>query len=161
MSQEAKVYNFKGVGKTKEQSDKEKINPFAGMPIGISTPLRLSKKAGTLFEMHTDIKFQIRDNFKNMISTNHGERLMLSDFGGNLKPLAYEIGTESEDSEAIKRISATTNKYMPYVTLETFEPIRELSTDGSLARVGVRVSYSVPSLNVESQTIEALIFSAG
>ena len=86
---------------------------------------------------------------------------MLSDYGANLKPLAYEIGTESGDTAAITRINATTSKYMPFITLETFEPIREVSTDGSLSRVGVRITYSVPSLGITSQVIDALILTAG
>ncbi len=161
MSQEKKTYSFKGAGQKLAESKEAQVKKFAGGPIGIATPVRLSQKAGTLFEMHTSLEQQIRDNFRNMISTNHGERLMLSDFGANLKPLAFELGSEASDSAAISRISATTSKYMPYITLETFEPIRELSDDGSLSRVGVRVTYSVPSLGIGSSTVDALILSAG
>lgn len=161
MSQEAKVYDFKGVGLQIKDNPETFPNQNADSPIGIATPIRLSKDSGTLFEMHTSLKKQIKDNFRNMIATNHGERIMLHDFGANLKPLAYELGSESGDSESLLRITRTTNKYMPYVSLETFEPIRELSTDGSLTRVGVRVTFTVPSLGIEKQTIEALILSAG
>lgn len=161
MSQEKKVYSFKSVGQTKKEADEANVFSTAGTPIGILTPMRPAKKLGTLFEMSGDLPTQIKDNFKNMIATNHGERLMLFDYGANLKPLAYEIGTETGDAAAIARISATTRKYMPYITLETFEPIRETSTDGSLSRVGVRVSYSIPNLGVNNQVIDALILSAG
>lgn len=161
MSQEAKIYSFKGVGQTVGDHATSLGDPFADVPYGIATPVRLAKKVGDFLEMHVDAGLQIRDNFKNMISTNHGERLMLSDFGANLKPLAYELGTEASDTEAIKRITATTSKYMPYISLETFEPLRQLSNDGSLARVGVRVVYSVPAFGIKSQVIEAHIMSAG
>ena len=161
MSQEAKVYDFKGVGLQVKDNPETFPSRNAFSPIGIATPIRLSKDSGTLFEMHTDLKKQVKDNFRNMIATNHGERIMLHDFGANLKPLAYELGSESGDSESLLRITRTTNKYMPYVSLETFEPIRELSTDGSLSRVGVRVTFTVPSLGIEKQTVEALILSAG
>lgn len=161
MSQEAKVYDFKGVGLQTENSPEAFPVREKDTPIGIATPVRLSKNSGTLFEMHTDIKKQVKDNFRNMIATNHGERIMLHDFGANLRPLAYELGSEAGDSESIARIAKTTKKYMPYVSLETFEPIRELSTDGSLTRVGVRVTFTVPSLGLPKQTIEALILSAG
>lgn len=161
MSQESKVYNFKSVGLTQKDHQKSEGDPFKDVPFGIATPIRLSKKSGNLLEMHTDIALQIKDNFKNMISTNHGERLMIYDFGANLRPLAYELGTEAADTEAIKRITATTSKYMPYVNLETFEPLRQMSNDGSLARVGVRIKFSVPGLGLTDQTIDALIASAG
>ena len=161
MSKEKKVYDFKGVGQTTKQVQENKVLPQAGLPIGILTPVRPAKTAGTLFEMSTSLADQIKDNFKNMISTNHGERLMLGDFGANLKPLAYELGTDAADSQAISRITATTQKYMPFITLETFESIREKSPEGNLSRVGVRVVYSVPTLGIEKTVIEALIHSAG
>ena len=161
MSQEAKVYSFKGVGQTVGDHEKAQGDPLAGVPFGIATPVRLSKRAGSFLEMHVDPAQQIKDNFKNMISTNHGERLMLFDFGANLRPLAFELGAEDADTEAVRRITATTAKYMPYISLETFEPLRQLSNDGSLARVGVRIIYSVPNLGITGQVVEALIMSAG
>ena len=161
MSQEAKVYSFKGVGQTVSDHEKSLNNPQQDIPFGIATPIRFAKKAGSFLEMHVDPVQQIKDNFKNMVATNHGERLMLSDFGANLKPLAFELGVEDADTEAVRRITATTAKYMPYISLETFEPLRQLSNDGSLARVGVRIVYSVPNLGITDQVIEAQIMSAG
>ena len=161
MAEERKVNDFKGVGQT--QSEKKIQYDTSGdpLPIGIATPVRLSTGAGSFLEMHTKIKLSIRDNFRNMIATNHGERLMLTDFGANLKPLAYELGSDDGDGEALSRISKTTQKFMPYISLETFESIREKSNDGALSRVGVRISYSVPTLGIGSQVIDALILSAG
>ena len=161
MSQESKVYNFKGTGTIPEDHLGAFPDKLEDFPIGIATPLRFSSKSGTLFEMHTNLMQQIKDNFRNMVATNHGERLMLTDFGANLKPLSYELGSEAGDTQAISRISATTKKYMPFIELETFEPLREQSTDGSLSRIGVRVTFSVPALAIGPQTIDAMILSAG
>lgn len=163
MSQEKKTYSFKAVGQTlAETLEVEKSTKLTSVtPLGIATPLRLSQKVGSLFEMHTRLDQQIKDNFRNMLSTNHGERLMLGDFGANLRPLAYELGAESSDTAAITRITATTKKYMPFIILETFESLRELSDDGSLSRVGVKVTYSVPTIGIEATTVEALILSTG
>ena len=161
MAEERKVYDFKGVGKTQSQNNIQYNIEGDPLPIGIATPIRLSTGASSLFEMHTNIKLSIRDNFRNMIATNHGERLMLNDFGANLKPLAYELGTDDGDGQALTRIAATTQKYMPYVALESFESIREKSNDGAISRVGVRISYSVPNLGIQSQVVDALILSAG
>ena len=162
MSQEQKKYDFKSVGQTLEEVENAKVKSVtSGLPLSIATPIRLAEKNGTLFEMHTSLEQQIKDNFRNMISTNHGERVMLGDFGANLKPLAYELGAEDSDAAAISRISATTRKYMPFIELETFEPIRELSDDGSFSRVGVRISYNVPSAGIGSTTLDVLILSTG
>lgn len=154
------VYDFNSVGETKEARDERLVTTPTGIPIGIKTPIELSNDNSSLFKMHTSLIKQIRDNFRNMIATNHGDRLMLCDFGGNLMPLAFELGSTSVDSEALKRISSTTRKYMPYVILKTFESIRAHSEDGSLAKVGVRITFAVPTVSPEEQMIEATIMAA-
>lgn len=161
MAQERKVYDFKSAGLKPESFDQAN-NPSGDLlPIGIVTPMQLSSRDGTLFEMHTSLTKQIRDNFKNMLSTNKGERLMICDFGANLKPLAYSLGTDAGDGAAISRISSATERFMPFISLQTFEPIREESKDGSLVKSGVRVTYTVPQMGLSEQTIEVIIMSAG
>jgi len=161
MSSARKVYDFASVGESEqEQSDRlTTIREYT--PIGIVTPIRLSYTNASFVEMNIDLKKQIRDNFRNMIATNHGERLMLNDFGGNLSELAFDLGNESIDAEAMKRITKTTNKYMPYVSLNSFEPIKETSIDGVLARVGLIVVFSVPTLAIEQQSVKVIINIAG
>ena len=161
MAQERKVYNFKSSGITPEISDE--VNSPSGdlIPLGIATPIQLSSNEGSLFEMHTSLNKQIRDNFKNMLSTNRGERLMLGDFGADLKPLVYELGSDSGDGAAISRISAATEKFMPYISLQTFESINEETKDGTLVKSGVRVTYTVPQMGLTEQTVEVILMSAG
>ena len=161
MSKARKVYDFASVGESEQEQNDRIADMRADIPIGIVTPVRLSHTNASFFEMNIDLKKQIRDNFRNMIATNHGERLMLNDFGGNLAELAFELGTESIDTEAMKRISKTTAKYMPFLSLDSFEPIKEKSLDGSLARVGVIVTFSAPALAVEGQVVKAIINVAG
>ena len=159
MSEERKVYDFSGVGQTVAEAQESSIVSQKDQPVGIATPMRLSRSNGTLVQMHTSLALQIKDNLRNLIATNHGERMMLNDFGANLLPLAYELGNESADTAAISRISTAVAKYMPYVTLNTFEPIKTSGPDGKVAKVGVRVSFSVPSLNIKKQFIEAVVLS--
>jgi len=156
-----KIYSFKSVGEVEADRASRSGDLNAFLPIGIKTPMRLSPNQNTLFEMHTSLASQIRDNFRNMLATNHGERLSIYDFGANLVPLAFELGAESIDAQAIRRISATTEKYMPFISLDTFESFRENSDDGSLAKIGIRVGYSVPSIQAYNQFVEALIFAIG
>ena len=58
-----------------------------------------------------------------------------------------------------KRISKAVRKYMPYVELGTFEPIKEPGINGKTAKVGVRITFAVPALNITNQTIEAVVLS--
>lgn len=161
MSTARKVYDFASVGETEQDQDDRLTDLRLETPIGIVTPMRLSSTNASFFEMHVDLEKQIRDNFRNMVSTNHGERMLLNDFGANLSELAYEMGTESIDGQAMKRITKTTEKYMPFVVLNSFETTKETSLDGNLARVGVIVVFSVPSLAIEEQSVKVIISAAG
>jgi phage baseplate assembly protein W len=154
-----KVYNFSSVGEL-DSARREVQSVVSPNPIGISTPVRFGTSEKGTFDMHVDLAKQIRDNFRNMIATNHGERLVYQDFGANLKSLVFELGTEQADSLALQRISNTTRKYMPFVTLNTFEPV-QLGGDGfGNAKTKVVITYSVPSLFLTDQSVE-VIFTYG
>ena len=160
-SQNTTTYDFNAVGQT-AVSIKEQLQPLSGSfskPIGIQTPIQLGYGTAGFFHMTTNLGKQIADNFRNMIATNHGERPMLHDFGGNLLPLAFDLTTERADIAAVRRIKATTEKYMPYIQLETFEPFREDPLPQYLTKTGVRIIYSVPSLNLTRQAVEVIIYA--
>lgn len=164
MSGIRKIYDFSSVGETKESFDKRQSNEdekVVQLPIGIKVPLELSDGQSGPFKMHTDIEDVIADNFRNMLMTNFGERLGLYDFGANLRELAFELGTERFDEEAVRRIRRTTQKYMPYIQLITFEPLVDRFDNEFVAKVGVRISYKVTSLSTQERKIEAIVYTAG
>jgi phage baseplate assembly protein W len=154
------VYDFTSVGKKQLAFEAENAGTAVTNPIGIKTPIELTTNSAGTFAMNTDLALQIRDNFRNMLNTNAGERLMLPDFGANLRPLAFELATDTAAEEAVRRISSTTNKYMPYIELSTFEPFIKQDNNVVLAS-GVRIIYSIPSIGVTNQAVEAIIYTAG
>ena len=160
MAQERKTYDFNSVGELDNSFKQNFNNEQEDFPIGFKTPVQFGNE-NNLFAMHTDLGKQIADNFKNMLKTNNGERLSLYDFGANLEELAFELSTNNADIEAIKRIKKTTKKYMSYIELQTFEPIVEKSSQRGIATVGVKITYSVPKINLNDQVVEAIIYSAG
>ena len=159
MSEERRVYDFVGVGLKASDKEESKITSKIHTPIAIATPIRFSQDNSTFFAMHDNMTDTIKDNLRNLIATNHGERLMIPDFGANLLPLAFELGNEDADTAAIGRITTAVKKYMPYVTLKTFEPIREPGPNGKVARVGVKIKFSVPALSINDQSIEAVVLA--
>ena len=158
-----KSYDFEAVGRLEVEFENTLTDTVAEIPIGFKTPMEMSIGANSgPFRMRTDLAAQIKDNFRNMIATNHGDRLMLFDFGANLAELSFELGNENTDIMAINRIRRTTEKYIPFIQLQTFEPIRQLDKAAAgLAVVGVRVIYSIPSLRIRDQGVEVLIYTAG
>tara|TARA_Y100000034_G_scaffold129385_1_gene185733 strand:- start:12150 stop:12647 length:498 start_codon:yes stop_codon:yes gene_type:complete len=155
-----KVYSFKSVGEQTEERALQKKSFKRNIPFGIKTPVALSSEGTEFIKMNYTMADQVGDNFKNMILTNHGERLGFPDFGANLMELAFELQSEAGQTEAINRISLAVGKYMPYLIPSTFEPITEYFDNKTVAKVGVRITYSVPKLSVKDKVLEVIIYSA-
>lgn len=159
-----KKYDFSSVGELKEDLDKSRQNSATNrqqIPYGVKVPLELGSDSGGLLKMHYSADDALADNFRNMVMTNHGDRLGLYDFGANLTELAFELGSDDFDAEAIRRIRRTTEKYMPYIQLLTFEPLVDRNDNKEVAKVGVRITYKVSALSQKERAIEAIVYAAG
>jgi len=128
---------------------------------GTSTAVGQANDGKSFLKMTTNFPDQIHDNLKNLVLTNHGERLGLPDFGANLAELTFEMQDEDVQSEAMNRVSKTVRKYMPYVNLETFSPFVENFENKEVARIGLTIGYKVPKLRTETRMLEVLLFCAG
>ena len=159
VSQNQKVYSFSSVGELAAEAEKNKIVGEDRPPIGIKTPIQFESSLEDSFVMHRDLADQIKDNFKNLLLTNHGERLLLADFGCNLRPLAFELQSEGGITAALRRIKIATEKFMPFINLLTFEPVKIENADSSVAKLGARITYSVPSANIDEQAIEIVLYA--
>jgi phage baseplate assembly protein W len=157
----AKVYSFKSVGEEPNAQRERAAQQVKRPPIGIKTPLELSEGDDGFVKMHSNIEDVISDNLKNLILTNHGERLFDYNFGANLKELTFELGSEETDEEAIRRIQRACARYMPYVSLNTFEPVILGTIEESVARIGIRITYVVPSANTKERAIEVILYTVG
>ena len=154
-----KVYSFKSVGDLQVDLRNNSAQERQKNPIGIATPVQLGNNS--LLKMHTERLKVIKDNFRNLILTNHGDRLGFFDFGANLEELTFELGSEGGDAEATRRIAKTTSKYMPFIDLDTFEPFVEKFDNQHTGKVGIRITYTVPAITTEKQGLEVLLYVAG
>jgi len=153
------VIDFKSVG---ERSSASKFQPIANeTPIGIKTPLRFGNKNDGIFAMHFNIADQIQDNFRNLLLTNHGDRLGRYDFGANIKELCFEHNHDTFDAEAILRIRDAVNKYMPFIEPATFESKPTAGLNGIIERVDITITYDVPRLKIVGKEIVVTIFVRG
>ena len=157
MAQSKKSYSFKSVGQLQSSVDSQLAESVVKSPIGILTPVSFNQTGGSLFNMSMNLEVQVQDNLRNLLSANHGERLLLGDFGANLKPLAYDLTSEDAISEALIRISTAVAKYMPFVSLNTFEPTVIKGPDDSSIINRIKVGYSVPAAGVSNQAVEVSI----
>lgn len=143
-------YSFKASGKTQEQRLVEALQS-SPTPIGIKTPMRPGTTEG-VFAMHFNLADAVHDNLRNLLLTNHGERLVLSDFGANLRPLTSElVSADDFDAAAIERIRAAVALWMPYVELEDYVSSVDRTDPRNTASIDLTITYNVPSLGVKKR----------
>jgi phage baseplate assembly protein W len=154
-----KDFDFKSVG-VKSNAPRQP-NPFESIPIGIKTPMRLGQGSEGIFQMHFDIANQIRDNFRNLLLTNHGERLSLYNFGANLQPLSLELGSDVFDEELLLRINTAVSNYMPFIKLDRLSREIDNLDNQNTSKIKIRIFYSVRQLNILNQAVEVSFFIGG
>lgn len=127
-------------------------------PIGIKTPIELDESQSVnIFKMHYNNLDQISDNLRNLVLTNHGERLAMYDFGANLRPLLTDFSNkENFDREAMKRIKTTCAKYMPFLNLLGYESKTERRENVYTGIVYILLAYQVSSY--PEQLLEVTLF---
>ena len=156
--------SFKSVGI--KNTDPSLRRDVETRPIGILTPIRLGTGRSGVFEMSFTIADQVHDNLRNLILTNHGERLGRYNYGSNLRELTTELSAREDfDAEAMLRINTAVKTYMPFVELETFvsQLDKEIlnSDDAAVAKLVLRVKYNVPSLRVTDRAIDVTFYIIG
>jgi phage baseplate assembly protein W len=153
------MISFQNVG-YKVYETRKLINPEVSQtPVGILTPLVIDENGNTFFETTTSVEEVIKDNLRNLIQTNHGERLGRYYFGANLKPLAIEYTSDQNfDGEAMARINTAVRDYMPYINLEGYNSKATRAVNQSVAQVEVIIQFSVPKINLYNGVIKAIIY---
>lgn len=152
------VYSFKNVGKTKLEQDADTLEA-SSIPFGIKTPLQLGNSSEGILSMNYSLSDQFADNLRNLLLTNWGERLGLYDFGANLKPLTTELVSQEEfDNEAILRIKNAVEKWMPFVTLETFESSTDRTENSSTGIIKISITYSIPAIEENKRALQIVLY---
>ena len=111
--------------------------------------------------MHFSLENQIKDNLRNLILTNRGERLGRHDFGANLMELALELGTETSDQLAMVRIKESAEKYLPFVQLVGFASEVDRFDNSEVAKVDLFVTYTIPKLSSKQHGLKITLYTAG
>lgn len=154
----AERISFKDVGVRSDIARRNLLRRTAGAPIGFKTPLELSG-GKSLFVMHTDIREQIKDNLRNLLLTNHGERLIFNNLGANLRPLLTEYSNKEDfDSEAMVRINTAISSYMPFITPLAFESSPSFIDNEFTGKIRIILVYSVPALQITEDALELELF---
>lgn len=150
---------FKGSGI--QVGDPSLLQTIEQPPVGIKTPLQKGTGRDGIFQMTYNPGSQLEDNLKNLILTNHGERLGNFTYGANLKPLTLEISSQEDfEQKAMESIFAAVRSFMPYVELNTFstdpedfsafesETGPDAGIGSGLTKITMKLKYSVPQMRI-------------
>jgi len=161
-------YKFKSVG---NQSTARKFDNTSNTTkvrnIGIKTPVRASGTS-EIFDMHTDFRAQLKDNLKNLILTNQGERVCRHNFGANLKSILYDYTKETQYLNIIKNmINRAAELHMPVIQINDISAVvlsdleKNKANRSGLAKLKLRVVFSIPKVQITNLAIEVEMFIGG
>ena len=157
--QDRKTYSFKSVGIRTDNVIEERYSALP-TPVGIKTPLQLGEGTN-IYKMHYSLQDQIKDNLRNLVLTNNGERLGRPDFGANLLEMSLELGSEDADQKAMIRIKDAVGKYLPFVQLVGFATEVDHFDNKEVAKVDIFLTYTIPRISTKQHGLKVTLYTAG
>jgi|15BtaG_2_1085339.scaffolds.fasta_scaffold00008_12 hypothetical protein len=111
--------------------------------ISLDLPIRTDKIDGH-YVLTKSLEDTVRNNFKNLILTVRGERIMDPEFGVGVHQLLFENSSTSLLDALEGAIISQTARYLPFVQIINVE-INNLSDDNKLE---LRINYLIKPLSV-------------
>lgn len=130
-------------------------------PAGISTPVSYSDLTEETFKVHFSAIDQLKDNFRNLVLTNKGERLGNYDYGSDLRKFSSEMSNiPNFESKVMESIMMSTQKYMPMIDLESFSADYNEDTNQELKNIVITIVYNIPVMNILDQKLDVTLYIA-
>ena len=120
--------------------------------LSVSLPLAYDNEDGP-YRLNKTLKQVVKQNFKNLILTSPGERVMLPTFGAGIRRLLFEPATPETFSKVSQRIYSQVAKYMSYLNIENIS-FTTADQDSSMSLNSVRlvIKYNIGPIN-DSDTL--------
>jgi len=123
---------------------------------GISPSLPFRRDADNGFALTQTMLDVIKQNLKNLVLTNPGERIMMPEFGVGIKTFLFELNNSNTQGAIQSAIVTQAKKYMPFINVENvIFNVDEFNAPESLQ---VTLLYNVQSLEL-SDELQLLITS--
>ena len=120
------------------------------MDFGYSPNLPLST-AVNHYDMINDIRENIKQNFKNLVLTHPGERIMLPDFGVGVRQYLFEIDKDVIFDQLSQDIVNQAGTYMPFIEIEEIVRVDNFNGQDLQDRIGIVIFYSVDEIGLNDQ----------
>ena len=115
---------------------------------GPSIPMEQDSVTG--FTMNHSIVSEIQQNFKMLILTMPGERVMIPEYGVGIKKYLFSRFGEDVYAEIKTKISQQVATYMPVINIRNII-FDDTDMDGNI--LGIRIEYSIPTLGVSDSLV--------
>jgi|7_EtaG_2_1085326.scaffolds.fasta_scaffold00123_27 phage baseplate assembly protein W len=131
------------------------------MSNGISPKLPLRRDKADGYELNKTLIEAVEQNFKNLILTNPGERIMDIHFGAGIRKFLFEQNDTMHFGSIATAIRNQTDKYLPHITIEDIKITNHnydwTESDGPKERssmanpvheneIQISILYSIPAL---------------
>ena len=112
----------------------------------LAVQLPLTKDSIDGFKMIKDFRTLIKQNFKMLMLTNPGERVMEPSYGIGIQTFLFDHFVESTYTQIEDRILQQVATYLPVVRIHKMDFDTNQGQDN---RLDIRIEYSIPTLNVK------------
>ena len=114
---------------------------------GLSPKLPLKRDYTDGYALNKNFRDLVKQNFKMLMLTIPGERIMMPSFGVGLKRYLFELNTIGNHNIIDTQIRAQVKRYMPFLNLEKID-IKSSNTDPELPNnyLSVSIRYKIQPL---------------
>jgi|TARA_Y100000310_G_scaffold112746_1_gene111286 phage baseplate assembly protein W len=110
--------------------------------LSVRLPLRRDSDDG--YKMIKSIQGMVKQNFKMLLLTIPGERVMIPEYGVGLPRYLFELPSSNLEQNISSKINEQVDKYMPYLRIDNMQFNTLANEPNSLH---IEITYSIPSLN--------------
>ena len=110
--------------------------------LGVKLPL--TKDSGDGYTMLKTLRQMVKQNFKMLLLTNPGERIMEPNFGVGLKRYLFNNATSNIESAINQRLSNQIATYLPIVNISNMQ--FDISPDTNSLRIVIQ--YQIPTAGI-------------
>ena len=121
--------------------------------ISPALPLDYTKEDGP-YGLNKNIRDAVQQNFKNLLLTSKGERVMIPDFGVGLRSFLFRNFTPGLLEEIRAEINNQVASYLPFIEITELDFITsdEQPDDIGLNQINLRIRYEILPIN-EADTL--------
>ena len=113
-------------------------------------PLQVTGEDGP-YALHKDLIGVVKQNFKNLVLTAPGERIMDPNFGVGMRRFLFEQNNAPTHASIRARIRRQVAEYMPFLDITDISFSTDLDGEGFRANsLLVSITFYIPSLGVGS-----------